>query len=92
MKFEQNGSSYNSKRMYYNGDYVSIKKYLGDINWTTELNLLNTQQSWDLFNKTVDFAIDKFIPLCDKPRTGKQWCNANVKAKSKDKRNSWSKL
>ena len=92
LNFEQNGSSFNSKRMYYNGDYVSIKKYLGEINWNTELNLLNTQQSWDLFNKTVDFAIDKFIPLCDKPRTGKQWCNANVKARSKEKRNSWSKL
>jgi len=78
--------------LFRSGDYVSIKKYLGEINWTTELNQLNTQQSWDLFNKTVDFAIDKFIPLCDKPRTGKQWCNANVKARSKEKRNSWSKL
>ena len=92
LNFEQNGSPGPSKRMYYNGDYVSIKKYLSEINWNTELNLLNTQQSWDVFSKTVDFLIDKFIPLCDKPRTGKQWCNANVKAKSKDKRNSWAKL
>ena len=80
--------------MYYKGDYAAMNIYFSSFDWSLSLQNLDIQQCWDLFEKRVNIAIEKYVPVsCNTAQNSqKPWVNALVKAKSKNKRQAWTKL
>ena len=93
LNFELTQRAEVNRKMYYNGDYVAMNAFFNEFDWTNLMDVLNTQQSWDFFTKKTAYAIEKFIPICNKSSpTGKDWVNSKVRVERKNKKQSWSKL
>ena len=56
-------------RLYYKGDYDSMRKYFKPIEWNYLLFNENTQNSWNLFYMYDHFcfALNTFVPVTNKP-------------------------
>ena len=81
------------RRLYYKGDYDSMRKYFKSIDWNLLLLNENTQDSWDLFYDHFCFALNAFIPVTNKSIhiNKKKWVNSEVKFQIKSKRRSFNK-
>ena len=81
------------RRLYYKGDYDSMRKYFKSIDLNFLLFNENTQDSWNLFYDTFCFALNAFITVSNKPVhiTKKKWVNSEVKFQIKRKRRSFNK-
>jgi hypothetical protein len=67
--------------------------YFNNIDWCTLLSDEPTQQSWDIFEKHFDVALNLYIPKTCKPITysNQPWVNSEVNSQSKAKSKSWNK-
>ena len=81
------------RRLYYKGDYISMRNYFNSIDWVTLLCEENTQNSWDIFYDHFKFALNEFIPVTTKPIVlhGCPWINSDVRSHIKNKRKSFNK-
>ena len=55
------------RRLYYKGDYDSMRNYFKSIDWNYLLLNENTQNSWDIFYDHFCFALNTFVPVSNKP-------------------------
>ena len=81
------------RRLYYKGDYDSMRNYFKSIDWNYLLLNKNTQNSWDIFYENFCFALNTFVPVSNKPFhiSKNKWINSNVKFQIKSKRRSFNK-
>ena len=81
------------RRLYYKGDYDSMRNYFKSIDWNYLLLNENTQNSWDIFYDHFCFALNTFVPVSNKPFhiSKNKWINSNVKFQIKSKRRSFNK-
>ena len=82
------------RRLYYKGDYDSMRNYFKSIDWNYLLLNENTQNSWDIFYDHFCFALNTFVPVSNKPFhiSKNKWINSNVKFQIKSKRRSFNNI
>ena len=81
------------RRLYYRGDYDSMRAYYSDIDWYALLFDKNTQSSWDIFYDHFIIALEMCIPISNKIIThSKQpWVDKDVQKQIKKKKKSFNK-
>ena len=73
------------------GNYDEIRRSLQGLNWESELEHLNTQESWDLYHTSIQDAIKQHIPL-KQIRGGKPpWITSKVQRAINNRNSAWKK-
>ena len=72
-------------------DLIGLELFLESTDWT-EMNDLDTENSWLFFKNKVHEGIDSFVPKNPCRKKGRPcWMNANVKKMSRKKQKLWKK-
>ena len=81
------------RRLYYKGDYDSMRNYFKSSDWNYLLLNENTQNSRDIFYDHFCFALNTFVPVSSNPFhiSKNKWIHSNVKFQIKRKRRSFNK-
>ena len=86
--YKEDNHSNPIKYMYHKGNYEKIKENMADHNWREDMEDLNTEESWSLFEDRITKSMEENIPKT-KPTPGKKrkplWMNEKVLIKLKKK-------
>ncbi|CAF0947105.1 unnamed protein product, partial [Brachionus calyciflorus] len=78
-------SSYN----YQHGDFDSISRLIGEINWDKLFDGLDADKMYDKFVSIYDFACSRFVPKKNLKRKDKPWMTKDLKNKIRSKYKAW---
>ena len=79
-------------KQFHKGDYVSMKRWFGDVNWEQELSGLDITEMWSKFSVIINQAIDMFVPsTVKKVSKYPSWMNGKAKRSRKYKSRMWSR-
>ena len=78
---------------FYKADYVSIKDYLQNVDWS-EMSGMDSENSWKFFMSKINHCIDKHVPV-NKPNTKfkkPKWMDQYCVRKVKKKYHAWKRF
>ena len=76
------------------GDYNKMNDFFSNIDWASELNKVDVDQSYEIFLKHYRRACDMFIPIkkLAPAVSNPKWLNKIIKQKAKSKNKMWFRL
>lgn len=82
------------KYRYHKGDYQAINNTIINIDWYSELESMNVDESWNLFSTIYQTAIDQHIPKNTGMRLKKKklWMTKEALRQQKKKHRSWKRF
>ena len=74
-----------------NADKENLQKVFTETDWDSSFELLNTEQSWDLFTGIFNAAVEQYVPKHAKNSNSRQppWMNKDLLKDVRKKRRKW---